>query len=159
MRIRRAGPHDAATVDRIVEDVYIRGGWASPDTAPEYVRSLLDATTRIERVLLAEANRVALGTVTATQSAPLANIARARELEIRMLGVLDGFRRRGVGSGLVRACEDLARDRGMHRVVLSTEPAMHAAQGLYVRLGYTRTPDRDWEIHGFRLITYARDLG
>ena len=101
MRIRRAGPDDAPTVSRIIEEVYVGGGWASPETSPEYVRSLLDAATRIRHatVLLAEADGEAVGTATATQSPPLANIARAGELEIRMLGVLVGLRRRGVAGG------------------------------------------------------------
>ncbi|MEZ5184435.1 MAG: hypothetical protein R2720_01690 [Candidatus Nanopelagicales bacterium] len=56
------------------------------------------------------------------------------------------------------ACEDLARVRGLARIVLSTEPSMKAAVRLYEGLGYLRTPERDWVINGFKLITYARDL-
>jgi ribosomal protein S18 acetylase RimI-like enzyme len=56
------------------------------------------------------------------------------------------------------ACEDLARDLGTQRVVLSTEPAMTAAQRLYHRLGYVRTPERDWSIGAFPLLTYGKDL-
>jgi len=45
-----------------------------------------------------------------------------------------------------------------YRVVLTTEPEMTAARALYEGLGYVRTPDRDWSIDGFGLITYARTL-
>ena len=160
MHIRRATPADAPAVRAIVEEVYVGGGWADPQRAPLYVRSLLDAETRIAEadVFLAEADGRALGTVTATDRPPLANIARPGELEVRMLAVLPAARRAGVGTGLMAACEELAQARGRQRVVLSTEAEMLAAQSLYEGLGYRRTPDRDWVIDGFPLITYARDL-
>ena len=67
----------------------------------------------------------------------------------------------GVGKllrGQVTSHLSLARKAGRQRVVLSTDPGMTAAQALYEALGYRRTPDRDWSIHGSLLITYSRDL-
>lgn len=158
MHIRRATAADATVVNAIIDEVYVAGGWADPVTSPEYVRSLLDATTRIAQaiVLVAVHQGDLVGTVTATEGPPLANIARPGELEVRMLGVLPAARRHGVAQALMQECERLARETGRHRIVLSTEPAMVAAQALYEGLGYVRTPDRDWTINGFGLITYAR---
>lgn len=160
VHIRRATSDDAAAVTAIIEEVYIGGGWADPVSSPDYVRSLLDATNRIAQatVLLAEHGGLPVGTVTATDGPPLANIVRPGELEVRMLGVLARARRLGVARGLMGACESLARKAGRQRVVLSTDPGMTAAQALYEALGYRRTPDRDWSIHGSLLITYSRDL-
>ncbi len=161
MHIREAIDADADVVARIIEEVYIAGGWADPQRSPDYVAELLDARTRIAEatVLIAEEGDRWAGTVTATQSpSGLANIARRGELEIRMLAVVPSARQRGIARALVTACEDLARSRGLTRMVLSTEPAMTAAIRLYEGLGYVRTPDRDWEINGFGLITYARNL-
>ncbi|HRY08936.1 MAG: GNAT family N-acetyltransferase [Actinobacteria bacterium] len=161
MRIRRASTDDdAKTVRAIIDEVYVGGGWADPVTSPEYVRSLLDARTRIATatVLLAEHRGRAVGTVTATDGPPWANIARPGELEVRMLGVLPTARRGGVARALMGACEDLARSSGARRIVLSTEREMTAAQALYETLGYTRTPQRDWVINSTTLITYARQL-
>lgn len=151
---------DATSVRDIIESVYVDGGWADPATSPEYVRSLLAAEERIAdaTVLLALLHDEAVGTVTAAQGPPFANIALPGELEVRMLGVLPAARRRGVGRALMAACEDLARMAGLHRVVLSTEPGMTAARALYEDLGYVRTPERDWTINGFGLITYARPM-
>jgi len=160
VHIRRATPADAVAVRTIIQQVYIDGGWADPATSPEYVRSLLAAEDRIAgtTVLLAQLDGEPVGTVTATEGPPYANIAVPGELEVRMLGVLPKARRHGVARALMAACEDLARQRGRHRVVLSTEPDMTAARALYEGLGYVRTPDRDWSIDGFGLITYARAL-
>lgn len=160
MQIRKATTDDAAVVRAIIEEVYVTGGWADPVTSPEYVHSLLDAETRIElsTVLVAEDDGMPVGTVTATDGPPLANIARPGELEVRMLGVLPAARRRGVARDLMRACEQLARERGARCVVLSTDPAMTAAQALYEGLGYVRTPERDWTIHGTVLITYTTSV-
>lgn len=160
MQIRRATPDDAPAVRAIMQEVYVGEGWADPERAPEYVRSLLDAGIRIARadVFVADVDGRAIGTITATDRPPLANIARPGELEVRMLAVLPTDRRSGAGRALMGACEELARARGRRRVVLSTEAGMRAAQRLYEGLGYRRTPDRDWVIDGFPLITYARDL-
>lgn len=46
---------------------------------------------------------------------------------------------------MVRACVGRARAmEGCTAVVLSTQRAMHAAHRLYERLGFVRTPERDW---------------
>lgn len=158
VHIRRATAEDALSVTAIIEEVYVGGGWADPVTSPDYVRSLLDAMNRIAQatVLVAEVDGRLVGTVTATDGPPLANIVRPGELEVRMLGVLPAARRSGVARELMRACEQLARESGAVRVVLSTDLGMTAAQSLYEGLGYVRTPDRDWSIHGARLITYGR---
>ena len=130
MQIRRATLADAAAVRDIIDEVYVRGGWADPDTSPEYVRSLLAAEDRIAdtTVLLAMIDGRPVGTVTAAERSPFANIAVPGELEVRMLGVLPLARRQGVAHALMAACEDLARQRGRHHVVLSTEPEMTAAR-------------------------------
>ena len=61
-----------------------------------------------------------------------------------MLAVAPAARGRGVGEALATWCVDRARADGCHAVVLSTLPVMHAAHRLYQRLGFVRTPERDW---------------
>jgi hypothetical protein len=44
--------------------------------------------------------------------------------------------------------------------VLSTKPIMTAAHRLYERVGFVRTPGRDWEYApGKALLTFALPLG
>lgn len=157
---RRATTEDIDIVNAIIGEVYVGEGWANPLHSPDYVRSLLDAAARIEQaeVLISFVDDEPVGSVTVTDGPPLANIAEPGELEVRMLAVLPRARRLGVAGALMQAAEDLARSRGMQKVVLSTDPAMTAARSLYAGRGYSRTPDRDWVINGSHLITYALPL-
>jgi ribosomal protein S18 acetylase RimI-like enzyme len=50
--------------------------------------------------------------------------------------VADGWRRRGVGSALLRAGIDWARQAGAHKVALQVWPHNQAAIGLYERFGF-----------------------
>ena len=83
----------------------------------------------------------------------MADIARAGE----------EARGRGAGEALVRACVERARAvEGCVSVVLSTQRTMRAAHRIYERLGFTRTPERDWkplpDLLDLTLITYELTL-
>jgi ribosomal protein S18 acetylase RimI-like enzyme len=88
-------------------------------------------------------------------------IARAPdEAEIRALAVAPAAQGRGVGATLVRAVIDRAAARGARRLLLSTQPAMTAAQRLYLATGFTRLPDRDWSpTPGLTLLAFGLPLG
>ena len=69
-------------------------------------------------------------------------------------------RGQGVGEALVQWCLDRAADSGVRSLRLSTLPGMTAAGRLYLRLGFVRTPERDWSPEpGVELITYGREIG
>ncbi|MFJ8883555.1 GNAT family N-acetyltransferase [Streptomyces sp. NPDC102402] len=92
---------------------------------------------------------------------PWADIAGEGEAEFRMLAVSPAARGRGAGEALVRACVDRARAAGgLSGIVLSTHPAMHGAHRIYRRLGFARSPERDWSPLPGRppLLTYRLDL-
>lgn len=77
-----------------------------------------------------------------------------------MLAVAAEARGAGVGEALVRACVDRARALdGVSALVLSTQPAMLGAQRIYARLGFVRTPERDWApVPALTLLTYRLEL-
>lgn len=77
-----------------------------------------------------------------------------------MLAVARETRGLGAGEALVQACIDRAPGtEGIARLVLSTTPAMLAAHRGYRRLGFVRTPERDWDpIPGLPLLTYSLSL-
>jgi ribosomal protein S18 acetylase RimI-like enzyme len=77
-----------------------------------------------------------------------------------MLVVDPAVRGQGIGEALVTACLQRAAAAGATRMVLSTDPRMHAAHRLYARLGFTRLPERDWSpMPGTDLLVYALPLG
>lgn len=73
-----------------------------------------------------------------------ADRAREGEAELRMLVVDPEHQRRGIGEALVRRCIALAEAAGRERLILLSEVHMKAAQRIYERLGFVRTPERDW---------------
>ena len=102
-----------------------------------------------------------LGTVTyAGLGSPYAeHVSSPDEASFRMLVVDPAARGQGVGEALVRWCIDRAQASGVRSLRLSTLPGMAAAGRLYLRLGFVRTPERDWSPEpGVDLITYGLQL-
>jgi ribosomal protein S18 acetylase RimI-like enzyme len=130
-----------------------------------YEPRLRDGRDRAERaellVALDPASGALLGSVTfAPPGSPYADLARGDEGEFRMLAVAPEARGRGAGEALVRACLDRARELGLRRVVMSTQPSMVHAHRIYERLGFVRTPERDWSpLPEVPLLTYAFEIG
>ncbi|MGW1885111.1 GNAT family N-acetyltransferase [Streptomyces sp. NPDC001970] len=162
--IRRAEPAEYETLGAITAEAYLGDGLLDFGEDDEYLHTLRDVAARVEdaEVLVAvEAQGRVLGGVTFVASGgPWADIAREGEAEFRMLAVAREGRGKGAGEALVRTCVDraLATD-GCVRLVLSTQPSMHTAHRIYERLGFVRTPERDWEpIPGLALLTYALEL-
>jgi RimJ/RimL family protein N-acetyltransferase len=60
-----------------------------------------------------------------------------RPAEIGM-AVAEEWRGRGVGSALMRACIDSARERGIHKLALNVWPHNEAAIRLYEKFGFVR---------------------
>ncbi|MFF9035124.1 GNAT family N-acetyltransferase [Streptomyces sp. NPDC014892] len=164
--IRPAAPDEYAALGEITAQAYLGDGLLDFGESDRYLDELRDVAKRAAEaeVLVAVADGQVLGGVTFVPAGgPMADIARAGEAEIRMLAVSPEARGRGVGEALVRACLERARTvEGCVRVVLSTQRSMHAAHRIYGRLGFTRTPERDWnplpDLLDITLITYELTL-
>jgi ribosomal protein S18 acetylase RimI-like enzyme len=160
--VRLARPEEYTAVGELTARVYRDGGYAGADYEPE----LRDAAGRAAagRLLVAvdATTDALLGTVsvfTASAGQEWAEGAGPHDVVVRMLAVLPEARGRGVGTLLTQACVEQARALGCTRVLLSTQPTMTAAHRIYERLGFHRTPERDWEPSpGFLLLTYALEL-
>jgi len=132
---------------------------SSADVDPPFPAAVAARRAVAVRGCLRAAIAAIVGTVTAAGAGtPFSDIGEPGEMEIRMLAVAPEARRQGVARQLVAACEVAAVAAGADAVVLSTVPAMAAAQRLYETLGYRRTPERDWAIHGLHLLTYRKEL-
>lgn len=156
--VRRARPSDHDAVGELTAGVYAAEGWASGDYL-DVLRNVADRAATAD-VLLAERSGRLLGAVTvATRGGPYAEPAGPGDAVVRMLVVEPAQRGAGVGRSLVEACLEQARRDGCSAVRLWTEPEMTVAHRLYERLGFRRTPDRDWEpLPDLSLLGYVLDL-
>jgi GNAT superfamily N-acetyltransferase len=158
-----ADPDELAAVGALTLAAYLADGYLDgPDDG--YADDLRAAGDRARDAVLAvvvdELGGTVLGTVTyCVAGTPWAEVSHDDEAEFRMLAVAPEARGRGIGAALAAWCLDRARAEGRSAMVLSTLTVMHTAHRLYERLGFVRTPERDWwprpEI---QLITYRLAL-
>ncbi|MFD3948077.1 GNAT family N-acetyltransferase [Streptomyces sp. NPDC058579] len=163
--IRAVRPEEYETLGEITARAFLDDGHLDFGEDDDYLHVLRDVARRdAEAEVLVAADRSGrlLGGVTFTPGdRPWADLAGAGEAEFRMLAVAKAARGRGVGEALVRACVERARTlEGCVRVRLSTQRGMSGAHRIYERMGFVRTPERDWKpIPDMEpLLTYALEL-
>jgi ribosomal protein S18 acetylase RimI-like enzyme len=159
--IREARPDEHAAVAELTVSVYadVLGSLLSE----AYLATLRDVERRARDAVVLVAvdaqNRV-LGSVTYVPGpGPYAEFEGPDEAGIRMLVVDPDAQRRGVGTALVRACVERARQVGRRRLALHTVEEMAGAKRLYARLGFRRAPERDHDPEpGVHLLGYVFEL-
>ncbi|GAA1416983.1 GNAT family N-acetyltransferase [Streptomyces thermospinosisporus] len=163
--IRPVQTEEYEELGEITARAYLDDGLLDFGESDSYLGELRDVAKRAAaaEVLVAEERGRLLGGVTfVPDGGPMADIAGPGEAEIRMLAVDRAGRGRGAGEALVRACVERARALGCERMVLSTQASMHAAHRIYERLGFVRTPERDWNpvphLDDLTLLTYELTL-
>lgn len=164
--IRQAEPDEYEALGEITVQAYLRDGLLDYGEGDEYLPVLKDVAGRAaaaEVLVAVEGGRLLGGVTFVAGPGPMADIARLGEAEIRALAVAHEARGRGTGEALVRACVDRARaTEGCGAVVLSSQRSMHTAHRIYERLGFVRTPERDWNpvphLDDITLLTYELTL-
>ncbi|WP_380285471.1 GNAT family N-acetyltransferase [Kitasatospora purpeofusca] len=157
--IRPARAEELEEAGRITVEAFVGDGFTSPDSA--YVQRLRDAATRAAEAELLVAVDAAHGTVLgcvtfAVGGTEWADIATPEEGEIRMLATAAAARGRGAGEALVRAALARSRELGLAGMAFSTQPEMTTAHRIYERVGFRRTPERDWSpVPGIDLMVYS----
>jgi GNAT superfamily N-acetyltransferase len=156
--IRKARPDEYDEIGELMVRVYLAAGYTRAGS--HYLPMLRDSAARAEKaelmVAVDDQDKI-LGTVTyAPYGSPYAEHTESPEgAAFRMLVVDPDARGRGVGEALVGWCVERARTSGVRSLRLSTQPTMTAAARLYLRLGFVRTPERDWSPEpDVDLITY-----
>ena len=87
-----------------------------------------------------------LGTVAYEPYGPDSELAQDEaEAEIRAFAVDARAQGQGIGAALLRAVTGYAAGHGIRTLRLCTQPPMLAAQHLYAKAGFTRTPEHDFE--------------
>ncbi|AWZ04664.1 MULTISPECIES: GNAT family N-acetyltransferase [unclassified Streptomyces] len=161
--IRAAAAAEYEELGELTARAYLDDGLLTFSEDDPYLSRLRDVAGRAPdgEVLVAEHDGALLGCVTfAPPGSPLCDIAGPGEAEFRMLAVSPAARGRGAGEALVRACMTRARGlEGVDHLVLSTTEKMLGAHRIYHRLGFVRTPERDWyPVPGLPLLTYRIEL-
>ena len=158
LAVRVATPDEHEAVGRLTLHAYVASGILTEDDF--YAEHLVDVAGRAQDadVYVADLDDVVVGTVTfCPEGSQLRELAGPGEAEFRMLAVSPSARRQGVAEALVRTVVERARDLGCTAVVLSSQPVQVDAHRLYERLGFRRTPEKDWtpapgiDLLGFRL--------
>jgi ribosomal protein S18 acetylase RimI-like enzyme len=97
-------------------------------------------------VAVSEPQTGILGTITLEPFGLASELAQDEtEADIRAFAVAPRAQGQGVGRNLLLAVIECAGKRGVCFLRLCTRPAMKAAQHLYTRTGFSRTPDLDFE--------------
>ncbi|MFJ3822370.1 GNAT family N-acetyltransferase [Streptomyces nodosus] len=164
--IRPAAPDEYETLGEITARAYLQDGlldFGDDDAYLGELRNVAKRAAAAEVLVAVERDRVLGGVTFVPDGGPMADIAGPGEAEMRMLAVDHTARGRGIGEALVRACVERARAvPGQRGLVLSTQRSMHTAHRIYERLGFTRSPDRDWNplphLDDLTLLTYQLTL-
>lgn len=159
--IRVARPGELDDVGALTLAAYAADGTIT--AGHPYAARLLDAGARARDAVLlvaTDARGSLLGTATYVRpGTPFAEVGGTGEAEIRMLAVTTEARGAGVGRLLSDECVRRARADGCDAVALSSGSWMTAAHRLYERLGFVRTPERDWSPRsGIDLVAYRLTL-
>ena len=162
MLIRSAAPDELAAVGDLTVAAYAADGYL--DHADDYADELRDAARRAELATLLvavdEQSGAVLGTATfVLAGTPYAEVSHPGEAEFRMLAVAKEARGQGVGCGAGAVLHRAGPGRREHALALCSLEAMVPAQRIYQRMGFVRSPDRDWEpLPGLTLVAFVLPL-
>jgi ribosomal protein S18 acetylase RimI-like enzyme len=158
--IRLAAPDEYAATGELTSEAYAADGFvpAGSDYG-DVLRNAADRATNAELWVAVDGFDL-LGTVTyCAPGSTYREISRDGEGEFRMLAVSPKARGLGLGTALTQHCIQRSRDLGLSRLVLCSASYMTTAHHLYDRLGFTRTPNRDWSpLPTVQLYAFALDL-
>jgi ribosomal protein S18 acetylase RimI-like enzyme len=158
--IRSALPEDYLIIGEIAVEAYAEADNLPADGSYHSVlRNAADRAAEAELLVALDEDKP-VGTVTVVRpGGSYSEIARADELEFRMLAVAPQAAGRGIGRALVEAVFERARAERFARVVLCVQAKAAVPRRLYEGMGFRRLPERDWSpAAGIRLLGYYLDL-
>jgi N-acetylglutamate synthase-like GNAT family acetyltransferase len=153
IRIRRAGADDLATIAAVLyesfvqyKDLYTEKGFSATTPGVEHIRRRMEEGP----VWVGLRDGVIVGTVSV--------VTKGDALYIRGMAVVPSVRGSGIGSGLLREVESVARAAGQKRLRLSTTPFLSSAIQLYESFGFRRTDADPHDLFGTPLFTMEKAL-
>ncbi|GAA1146272.1 GNAT family N-acetyltransferase [Nesterenkonia lutea] len=148
--IREAARADWDRIAELTVSAYVDGGFLTPEDS--YVSHLADVATRASgsRLLVAEVpagsgTDIAASVAVTDAGGPMAEVARAGEMEFRMLAVAPEHQGRGIARRMVRHIIAEAESRPeIHGLTLCSLTSMTTAHALYRSEGFCEVPERDF---------------
>lgn len=166
VQLRGARPADAHTVGELTVQAYLAGQHL--EAGDPYESTLRDVASRLDTTIIAELDGEIVGSVTVCpNSNPTAEIGGEGEWEFRFLAIRPDSWGGGIARRLIAECELRAAQAGAEAIVISVIDQNERAHRLYQRLGYLRTPERDWSpprdttvcgVSTVQLLAYRKDL-
>ena len=146
--VREARDEELGAAGEVVAEAY--RPMPGMDEDPGYLEMVRDARARsrdVDVLVAVDDDGQVLGSASFVRDhlSPLAELERPDEAGIRMVGVAEAARGRGVARALVEACAERARASGKRGIAILTEPRWTGSHAVYERLGFRRAPERDWE--------------
>jgi ribosomal protein S18 acetylase RimI-like enzyme len=166
VEIREATSEEHAEAGRVTADAYREFVRPGDEDWERYLLRIADVADRADRttILVAVEDGLLLGSLTLELDARVRDEGGEEqrpldpeEAHIRMLGVDPAARARGLARALMAESEARARAAGKTFMTLRTTQRMKAAQAMYERLGYERTPNIVFP-DGFVLLGYSKSL-
>ena len=160
--MRPATPEDLEDVARTTVDAYVAANQLEDGPDGAYGRVLGDAAARLREAVLLVAVRQdsIVGTVTiCPEGSPFREIGQGGEVEFRFLAVAPSVWGHGIGSLLVDYCQSYASAAGSERLVIGVRDTNVEAIAMYLKHGFTRLPERDWQpFPGVELLALEKAL-
>jgi ribosomal protein S18 acetylase RimI-like enzyme len=151
LKVRRAGPEDAAEVARLLHDFNREFGEPTPPVDVLAERALRMISEEEIHVLLAGDGPDGIAQLSFRTSI----WSGEPDAYLQELYVVPARRGEGLGRALLDAAMELARERGATHIDLGTSEDDTAARGLYESTGFT---NREGSPDGPRMLYYERDL-
>ncbi|PRZ18506.1 ribosomal protein S18 acetylase RimI-like enzyme [Nesterenkonia sandarakina] len=150
MRIRPATETDWDRIAELTVAAYVDGGFLT--AGDSYVAHLSDVGTRargsqllVAEVFTDDGAAVAASVAVTDAGGPMAEVARAGEMEFRMLAVAPEHQGRGIARAMVRHIIEVAESRAeIHALTLCSLTSMTTAHALYRSEGFRAMPERDF---------------
>ena len=160
--VREVGVDEVEPLSRLTVDAFV--GLADAVYEDGYLGELADVARRAEEavVLVAvdqESGDLLGGVTYVDRSGRWSSGDLDGDAELRMLAVAATAQGKGVAGELVDACIARARADRKKRILLHTTEWMEAAQRVYQRAGFRRTPENDMQLMPeLVLIGFVLDL-
>lgn len=145
-------------LEQLLTTVFIDGGFTDSARASMFDAQAVHARGEV-LYLRHESTRALMGVVVLVPPAsPARRLADQTQAELHLLATAPEYRRSGVARALVEAAITRATRAGHTGMVLWTQPAMRAAQRLYLTSGFFRDHERDFELSGREFLVFQRPL-